>query len=155
MKSRCCRKNVPCPPFVAFWCKEKKFSSSFGRWTDFDDPRPVADRRHNARRCTLGCDSTAAEKWSTASTCVSSLACRCNKVDIRTQAHVRCSVHVDLRPALASTWRRPVISQAWKRLCLACWPRPHSNVWRRYLLYGRNHRTCLNRPEFASSLIFS
>ena len=92
--------------------------------------------------------------WSTASTCVSSLACKCNKVDIRTQAHVRCSVHARPRPvqlprySTASTWRRPVISQAWKRLCLACWPRPHSNVWRRYLLYGRNHRTCLNRPEF-------
>ena len=65
MKSRCCCENVSCLPFVAFWCKEEKFSSSFGRWTAFGDPRPVTDRRHNARRCTLGCDSTAAEKWST------------------------------------------------------------------------------------------
>ena len=27
------------------------------------------------------------------------------------------------------------------------WPQPLANVWRRYLLHGRNHQTCLNRPE--------
>ena len=114
MKSRCCCENVSCLPFVAFWCKEEKFSSSFGRWTAFDDPRPVTDRQHNARRWTLGCDSTAAEKWSTA-TCVSSPACKCNKVDLRTQAHVRCRVHARPRPvqllySTVSTWRMHVIS---------------------------------------------
>ena len=112
MKSRCYCENVSCLPFVAFWCKEEKFSSSFGRWTAFDNPRPVTDRRQNARRCTLGRDSTAAEKWSTASTCVSSLACKCNKVDIRTQAHVRCSVHARPRPVQAVVLDREHVAQA-------------------------------------------
>ena len=61
MKSRCYCENVSCLPFVAFWCQVE----NFGR-TAFDDRWPVADWGHNARRCTLGCDWTAAEKWSAA-----------------------------------------------------------------------------------------
>ena len=156
MKSRCYCKNVSCLPFVVFWCQEEKFSSSFGRWTAFDDPRPVTDRRHNARRCMLGCDSTPAEKWSTA--IMASVQVQQSwHPDWSTRAlQLRCSMQAPA--SAAAVLNRAHVAQA-RNLSSMHAPmfglRPHPNVWRLYLLYGRNRRTCLNRPEQFSKQFLS
>ena len=69
---------------------------------------------------TLGCDSTAAEKMIYT---ITGIACKCNKVDIRTQAHVHCAAACRPQPvqlySTPRTWRKRVISPACMRLCLA------------------------------------
>ena len=124
MKSRCYCENVSRLPFVAFWCQEEKFSSSFGRWTAFDDPRLVTDRRNNASWCMLICDSTAAEKWSTAIMPSVQVQQSWRRHPDSSTLALRCSMQAPASAAVvlnhARTWRMRVISRACTRPCLGC-----------------------------------